>query len=440
MAHSVEKIFNKFKHLNNTKPVLIGVSGGADSVVLAHLLHESGVEIGVAHCHFNLRGADADTDQEFSRQFAENLGVPFYTVKFETQTYAETRKISIQMAARNLRYFWFEKICKENGFGQIAVGTHLTDNIETFLINSARGTGLSGLRGIKPVNGRIIRPLLEITKEDIYDYAKTEKLEWREDLSNQSIKYHRNKIRHKILPVLAEINPNLEETFQRNFKRLSRLDAFVQQQIEDVWNSWVIADGKGFRLPISELLNNEFTDVVLSYKLQPLGYSQSQIQGLIKALDGQSGSVFSSKDYKIHVDRTEVFIQPKRFFTIPDQYAITEFLGEISKPISLKFKDYHTEDLEFSSRKDIAYFDFDKLTFPLILRKWGKGDKLQPFGMKGVKKVSDLLIDAKVPLHKKENVWVLESNNQICWVIGFRSSGLFQVDVDTSHIYVVEMI
>jgi tRNA(Ile)-lysidine synthase len=187
MLHTVEYKFSQFKHLNTNKPVLVGVSGGADSIVLAHLLQKAGVKIGIAHCHFNLRADDADRDQDFSRQFAEMQGVPFFTVRFETKTYAETRKISIQMAARNLRYFWFEKICKENGFDQIAVGTHLTDNIETYLINSTRGTGLSGLRGIKPVSGRIIRPLLEVTKQDIYDYAKTEKLEWREDLSNQSI-------------------------------------------------------------------------------------------------------------------------------------------------------------------------------------------------------------------------------------------------------------
>jgi tRNA(Ile)-lysidine synthase len=237
---------------------------------------------------------------------------------------------------------------------------------------------------------------------------------------------------------LQEINPNLEETFQRNFKRLSRLDAFVQEQIESIWKSWVIPDGKGFRLHISGLLENKFTDVVLSYKLQPLGFSLSQIQDLVTALESQPGVVFSSKDYKIHVDRTEIFIQPKRFFTIPNQYAITEFMGEISKPISLKFKDYHTENLAFSSRKEIAYFDFDKLKFPLTLRQWEKGDRIHPFGMKGVKKVSDLLIDAKVPLHEKENVWVLESHNQICWVIGYRSSELYKVDENTTHVYVVE--
>ena len=440
MQNAVEKKFNSFQHLTTNAPILVGVSGGADSIVLAHLLHKNGYKIGIAHCHFNLRGTDADADQEFSKQFAKQLHVPFYTVKFETQTYADTRKISIQMAARKLRYFWFEKICTENGYDQIAVGTHLTDAIETFIFNATKGSGLSGLRGIKSVNNKVVRPLLQVSKQEIYHYAKKEELTWQEDKSNQSIKYHRNKIRHQILPVLEEINPNLEATFQRNFKRLSRVDSFVLSQIETIWNSWITTDGKGFKLPIQLLVAHEYTDVVLQYKLTPLGFNADQITHIIGALTKQPGANFYSKDYAVYIDRIAIFIQPKRFFTIPNQYAITEFMGEITQPISLKFTDKNTENLQFSTNKNRAYFDFDKLKFPLTLRKWKEGDRLHPFGMKGVKKVSDLLIDAKIPLHQKDHIWVMESANEICWVIGIRSSDKFKVDAKSKRAYIIDSL
>jgi tRNA(Ile)-lysidine synthase len=439
MANKLENIVDSSKLLDVEKTILVGVSGGADSIVLAHLLHKTGYNIAVAHCHFNLRGKDADDDQEFSKKFAKKLNVPFFTVKFETQTYADTRKVSIQMAARNLRYFWFEKICNENHYSQIAVGTHLTDNIETFLFNATKGTGLNGLRGIKPKNKKVVRPLLQVTKEDIYTYAKSEGLEWREDVSNQSIKYHRNKIRHKILPVLKEINPNLEATFQRNFKRLSRLDSFVQQEVDALWNSWVKDDNKEFHISISDLKSNSFSDVVLTYKLQPLGFNISQIDDLLHAITGQPGAIISSKDYHIYIDREEIFVQQKRFFSIPNQYLITEFLGEITKPLTLKFKDHHAKDFTPESDKNSAYFDFDTLRFPLTLRKWEKGDRIKPFGMKGSKKVSDLLIDAKIPLHKKEDIWVLLSKNEICWVVGIRSSESFKIVANTERVYSIEL-
>jgi len=435
----IENNFAEFKFIKHASRIIVGVSGGADSVVLAHLLKKHGFDIAIAHCHFNLRGKDADADQQFTKELASKMQVPFYTIKFETQTYADTRKISIQMAARNLRYFWFEKLCTEHGFDQIAVGTHLTDNIETFLFNATKGTGLSGLRGIKPVNGKIIRPLLHNTKDEIYEYAKAEDLTWREDESNKSIRYHRNKIRHQVLPVLKDINPNLEATFERNFKRLGRVDAFLQNEISEIWDGWVKPEKKGWRLSKSDISNHPFADVVLSYKLPQFGFNDSNVHDLLKALKGQPGSMISSKDYHIYIDRKEIFIQQQRFFSLPNQYQITEFMGEISNPIKLRFTDLHAQKIQFATGNNTAYFDFDKLKFPLTLRKWKNGDTLKPFGMKGVKKVSDLLINHKIPLHEKENVWVLESDGKICWVVGIRSSEEFKVADKTKRVYLVEV-
>lgn len=440
MTSNLENVISKSTSVDLTKKTLVGVSGGADSIVLAHLLFQAGANIAIAHCHFNLRGADADKDQEFCKGFAKQLGVPFFTTKFETHTYADTRKISIQMAARNLRYYWFEKICSENEYEQIAIGTHLTDNIETFLFNATKGTGLSGLRGIKPINGKIVRPLLSTAKEEIIEYATSKKWTWREDASNQSIKYHRNKIRHEVLPVLKEINPNLEATFQRNFKRLRRLDAFVQSKVDELWDSWVTKQGKEVKLKISDLQSNEFADVVLQYKLHPYGFNITNVENLLGALSSQPGSKIKSKDYVIYIDRTEVFIQPKRFFVAPNEYLITEFLGEVSTPIKLKFTDIHSKDLVINKSQAFAYFDFESLQFPLLLRKWKDGDKFHPFGMNGVKKVSDLLIDRKIPAHQKEDIWVMESDDEICWVVGLRSSETHRVSTSTNRVYSIELL
>lgn len=437
MSNIVETYVSENPYLEKSSTILVGVSGGADSVVLAYVLHKLGFSISMAHCHFNLRGDDANRDQKFTRDFARSLGVPFHSTKFETQVYADTRKVSIQMAARDLRYFWFEKLCKQNNYAQIAVGTHLTDNMETFVFNAAKGTGLSGLRGIKPQNGRVVRPLLQVGKEEIYAYAKSKGLTWREDLSNQSIKYARNKIRHQVLPVLSEINPNLEATFQRNFQTLGRVDAFMVFQMKAIWEKWVIREDKGIKIAIEDLKKYEFADVVLSYQLKPYGFNSAHVKNLLKAIYGQSGAMVSSVDYHIYIDRDFVFIQQKRFFSVGADFKVTEFLGEISDPIPLKFEDHHAQNFEIIPNKKTACLDFDKLIFPLNLRQWREGDTFYPFGMKGKKKISNLLIDCKIPKHEKQNIWVLESDGEICWVVGVRPSDKFKIDAQTQRVYQV---
>lgn len=432
-------ILNTFPEVNAADKILVGCSGGADSVVLAHLLHKEGYKIGLAHCHFNLRGEDADLDQAFVRALAQQLDVPFITTKFETATYAQTRGISIQMAARNLRYFWFEKIRKEDNYQWIAIGSHLTDNIETFLFNATKGTGIKGLRGIKKVNGPIIRPFLRFSKKEILDYANTEKLEWREDLSNASLKYARNKIRHEVLPVLESLNPNLEATFNRNFERLSELEKFANSQMDAIWEEWVTSSDKGLILTIQSIQNNPHSKAILRYKLEEFGFNGTHVTDLLEAINGQPGSKIESKDFVIYVDRSVVHIHPKRFFAPPEEYLITEFIGELSDPVPLKLTHYH-EPVKIIPDRKMAYFDFDKLVFPLRIRKWKAGDSFRPFGMTGKKKISDYLIDEKVPNHEKENIWIIEDQKEICWIVGMRPSETFRVSAKTKQMYTIEWL
>lgn len=442
MAISLEKNIRSSTFLRPDTTILVGLSGGADSIVLGYLLHQEGFQIEIAHCHFNLRGESADADQNFSKGFAERLGVPFHTVKFETQEYAEKKGVSIQMAARDLRYNWFEQIRKDRNLDKIAVGTHLTDAIETFIFNATRGAGLSGLRGIKSENGNVIRPLISVSKEEIYAYAKSKGLKWVEDASNESIKYHRNKIRHKVLPILKEINPNMDATFKRNFDRLSRLEAFVENEIDVIWNRWSVEKDDQIILSILELQAYEFTDVVLIRKLGDFGFNKSQVEDLMQVLEGSDyvGSMIKGKEYQINVDRSEIFIRPLALKNIEEEYIINDVDEEIDQPIHLKFKELSIEHITWSKAQNVAFFDIDKLAFPLKLRKWRVGDKIKPFGMSGTKKVSDLLIDHKIPLHLKAHIWVLESNAEIVWVVGLRSSQKHKVDSSSLKVCKVELL
>lgn len=442
MKNLQESLKSILRELCSGKSILVGVSGGADSMALAEILHSAGYTIEIAHCHFNLREIDADSDQAFVQNYATQLGVPFHTIKFETQSYADKNQVSIQMAARSLRYEWFEKIRVERSLDKIAVGTHLTDNIETFLLNSIRGTGLRGLRGIKMENGHIIRPLIQTTKQEIYDYVRSQGLDWVEDQSNKSVKYHRNKIRHDVLPHMKEINPNLEPTFNRNFKRLGRLDAFVEQEVDLVWAAWVNHTDTALEISISKIKAHDFADVVLNRKLDVFGFNPTHVDDLLNTLNTNLfvGKQIKSDQYLMIVDREVIYLNSIEPSVLDQEVLIDQNTSNLQDPLRLEFKRSSRKDLSFKRDHSIAYFDLEKLQFPIKLRRWQKGDRIHPFGMKGVKKVSDLLIDNKIPLHKKDHVWVLESQEEIIWVVGVRASERFKVDTNSKEVYQINIL
>lgn len=421
---------------NKLTPVLVGVSAGVDSMVLAHILISQKLPIAIAHCNFKLRGAAAINDEDFVREFADKNQVPFHTISFETSKYAASQKVSIQMAARTLRYKWFDKLCDQNGYEQIAVGTHLTDSIETFIFNATKGTGLAGLRGIKEQNGRVIRPLLKASKQDIYAYADKHKIAFREDLSNAETKYARNKIRHKVLPVLKEINPNLSDTFVRNFSRLQRTETFLNVQLNEAWNTISKTDSKKIIIDKNALSAHAFADLVLQFGLKEFGFTEVQLTDALNSM--RVGAKFESTTHTLLIERQSliVFKTPKE--NPVNQYLIREFLGEITHPIHLVFKDDFVHEIAIQKSMYHAYFDFDTLQFPLTLRCWKPGDKMKPFGMHGSKKVSDILTDAKIPAHQKPTTLVLLSNEKIIWVVGVRASKTCSVTSKTKRIYAIE--
>lgn len=421
--------------LKLNEPVLVAVSGGADSVVLANVLHQLGVPMAIAHCNFQLRGAEADKDETLVKQLATNLGCEFHVIRFNTTNYAQTRKVSIQMAARDLRYKWFDKLCHQHGYAQIVVGTHLTDSIETFLFNAAKGTGIAGLRGIKGLNQKVVRPFIRVTKQEIYAYANTHQLAYREDASNAEIKYARNKIRHKVLPVLQEINPDLEHTFARNFERLQRTENYLHAKLQADWEQLAHWHEEELIIHTQSVKQMPFVREVLNYGLQEFGFTDTQIANVITA---QTGAVFTSKMYTLTVQQNQWVM-----LKTPDEVAtgvvhIREFLGEITQPVHLVFKDDFVHQVTIDKNPKHAFFDFDALTFPLVLRPWKAGDVIQPFGMKGTKKVSDIINEAKIPLPKKPLVYVLESNRTIIWVVGLRAANTFKVTPKTQRIYAIE--
>ena len=423
--------------------ILLTVSGGVDSVVMCNLFHKAGIKFGIAHCNFNLRGEESNDDEKFVEKLAKKYKVPFYGVLFFTQQHAERNKISVQMAARELRYNWFEEIRQKDGYTYIATAHHQDDSIETFFINVIRGTGIAGLHGILPKQGNIIRPLLFATKNEIIEYAAKEKIKYREDSSNASDKYMRNKIRHSIIPVLRELNPKIDSSISTLIKRVQDVEAIYKIEIEKQRLDILSQKEGSICISIEKLKKLNPISSYLYGLLSPFNFNESQIEEIINCLDKESGKQFYSDTHRLIRDRKDLIID---CFT----KSIVEN-SHLPPPINYNTASIDSEDFtisfEIKNREPninkslaTATLDFDKLVFPLELRKWKQGDTFYPFGMKGKKKLSDYFIDNKVPLNKKENTWLLTSDGKIVWVVGMRIDNRFKITKGTKRIYFVELL
>jgi tRNA(Ile)-lysidine synthase len=420
-VHSLQKRFQDYIHSNHLlekgEKVLLAVSGGLDSMVMAQLFVEEGIEISLAHCNFGLRGDESDGDEAFVMRWADSHQINCFVKSFDLAGG------STQLEARNVRYQWFDELLKEHKLGKIATAHHLNDSLETVLINLSRGTGIKGLTGISIQNDHIVRPLLFATKEELHTYAMDVGLKWREDSSNQKMDYDRNLIRHEVVPELMKLNPSLLRTFRLTSERIDHASTIVSLKVKEISNQYLIEESGGWRLDL-DWVSNGSDELVLAELLSPFGVNYVTAKEIF-AVRGKSGKSFPVDNWLITMDRSTIFIDSNKLLEFQElvidavgSYELGENCFEISK--------IEKEDVEFSSN-NVAFFDAKTLDFPLKVRPWVEGDKFQPMGMKGNKKVSDFLIDEKIPVSKKKKVLVLESNRNIAWVIGHRIGDPFKI-------------
>ncbi|KUG09573.1 tRNA lysidine(34) synthetase TilS [Solirubrum puertoriconensis] len=423
-----------------TDQLLVAVSGGMDSVVLLDVLHCLGVGVAVAHCHFGLRGEEADADEEFVRKLAKKYDAPYFAEFFDTKGFAAQEGLSTQMAARVLRYQWFEQVRRTQQLGYIATAHHRRDAAETMLLNLTHGTGLRGLHGIPARQGHVVRPLLGIGKEDMFDYVVERRLVWREDSSNESTAYQRNKLRHDVLPTLRELNPNLDETLRHTAERVQGAELLVQHMVEQATQQARRDENEAVYINIGVLQNTPATAVVLQEMLRPFHFSWLVVKDIVASFRATSGRQFESPTHLLVKDRDQLVITPKNlgsFGTYQLQQGQPELVAE---GLRLTVTERPAEGYKIPRSREVAAFDADKLKFPLMLRKWREGDWFMPIGLKGKKKLSDFLIDEKVPLNLKPQVPLLVTpDGKVTWVVGMRPDDRFKVTEETQRVLEVRL-
>ena len=428
-------IKTKFSFLETSR-VLVAISGGMDSVVLTNLCHQLKLNFALAHCNFNLRGSESDADEEFVLQLAEALDLEVFVESFDTKAYAEEHKLSIQMAARELRYDWFQELSEQLNFDYIVTAHHADDNLETFLINLTRGTGLDGLTGIPEINGNIVRPLLPFSRQTLEAYAAENELKWRNDSSNASTKYLRNKLRHDVIPVLKDINKNLLQNFQTTLDNLNDTADIVEESLNAVLKRAIISiDNSEIRFKVAEFKQLNNPKAYLHEFLKDYGFSEWN--DVLNLLDAQSGKQVFSSSYRLLKDR-DILILTELTSEDNNQFiSISKKDAKMALPIGDLCFDGVSE-ME-NTHSNIIYVDESKIKFPLAVRKWQEGDYFFPLGMKGKKKLSKYFKDEKFSLIDKENSWLLCSEDSILWVIGKRADDRFKVTDNTKQILKFEI-
>lgn len=437
------KVFLSFikqhRLLKDGQRVLLAVSGGLDSMVMVELFRQSSFPFALAHCNFQLRGAEADKDQAFVEQTASNLSVPVFTKQFDTRSVARRQNISIQMAARQLRYDWLEEIRKMHGYDAVATAHHQDDAIETLLINITRGTGISGLKGIPRKNNNVIRPVLFATREAIEQFAKEKDLSWQEDRSNRETTYIRNKLRHQVIPTLKNINPSLSESLEDFFEKMEGVDTIYQAEIARQKKTCVQQKNEELHIMLSPLQQLPAPQTFLYEWLKNYDFSSATCRDIYDNLNNQAGKTFTSPTHTAFLDRQSLIIVPNRNNpgNRSDCVQITAETKNLNcGPYTLSIETGQMSEAPgLPAGPHCLMADLDKLSFPLQMGPWKAGDRLVPIGMTGHKKVSDLLTDAKIPLHQKRDVMVLKSGEDIVWVPGIRADHRFRITNNTKRYF-----
>ena len=460
MLQEFQAYINRCNLIAKGDQLILALSGGIDSMVLADLLLKSKVDFVVAHCNFHLRGEESDGDEQFVRDFAEKRGIQCFVKHFDTEQYASEQSISIEMAARDLRYAWFEELRQQLGYNKIAVAHHADDQAETFFINLLRGAGLNGLKGMRTQNGAIIRPLLWASREQIHQYAVENQILWREDHTNAENVYLRNKIRNRLLPVFDELHPEARQGLYKSLEHLSAENDLYRELLKEKLFQIVEYDGGVQRLPYSVFLDcfavpprndakrlsetkvSEPVDgPTLSFQLlfewlRQYGFNTDQCHFIFEAMQTGVGNKYYSPTHQLVIGRNELQLSAIK---TGDDEEIQIKIGEeeITTPIHLRFSNYEkTSDFLIDKSPNVALLDADKLQFPLTLRHWRHGDRFHPLGMKGSKLLSDFFVDQKFTEAQKEQVLLLTSaKNEILWVAGYRIDNHFKVTTETKSVF-----
>lgn len=433
MLQKLQNHINKNLPFLNGKKLLIAVSGGIDSMVLVHLLHQLKLDISVAHCNFNLRGKESDEDTEFVKSECNRYNIKLFINHFDTNEYADLHKLSIQVAARQLRYDWFNEVLKKEGFDYLLTAHHLDDSIETFLINFTRGTGLEGLTGIPQQNGKIVRPLLPFSREEIETFANENGIKWREDSSNASDKYLRNKLRHNVIPILKELNPGFTDAFQQTLENLKQANSMVDDASRIVYRKVVEDVNYQKKINLTELMVLPNYKAYLYQWLKPFGFTAWE--DIYDLVDAQSGKQIFSEHYRLLKDRNELILAEKNE---SESEIFPVYEDRVNLNVPLKIAVCNKGDISLE-QKGFIFVDKDTLKFPLTFRKWQEGDYFYPSGMTGKKKLSKYFKDEKYSLIDKENTWLLCSENEVVWIVGKRADRRFLANETTQTIIKIEL-
>ncbi len=420
-------INTSFSHLREGK-FLLACSGGLDSVVLSHLCQSAGLDFALAHCNFNLRGDASDGDEAFVKKLAAELDKEFYVISFNTVDYVNKNKVSLQMAARELRYDWFQGLMEQKGWSTLVTAHHADDNLETFLINLSRGTGIDGLTGIPEKTASISRPLLKYSRVQLEAYAKDRNLEWREDLSNQETKYLRNKIRHQIVPLLKELHPTFLANFNQTQHFLRQTSGIAEDHINQIKEQLFSRDNEVIKISISELMKLNPLEGYLYALLNEYGFMEwNDVLSLLTAMGGKE---VRSKTHRLLKHREYLLLEEISIST-GMEYAINEEDKRLEEPLKMSLDIVGKIE---ETGNTILYVDKETLKYPLTVRKWRKGDYFYPFGMRGSKKVAKFFKDIKMDQISKEKQWLLCSDDNVVWVMGKRGDDRFKVTDNTKKI------
>jgi tRNA(Ile)-lysidine synthase len=426
-------IKSRFPFLEKSK-ILIAISGGMDSVVLTNLCHKMKLNFALAHCNFNLRGKESDADEDFVLQLAEDLNLEVFIESFDTENYAKEQQLSIQMAARELRYTWFNELMEQLKFDYLLTAHHADDNLETFLINLSRGTGLEGLTGIPEINGTIVRPLLTFSRNELEVYAIENKISWREDSSNITTKYLRNKIRHDVIPALKVANPQVLQNFNKTLTFLQDSNEIIEDRIVEIQKKVVSVEEDMIRMNIKKIQKLSNSKAYLYQLLKDFNFTEwDDVTALLTA---QSGKQVFSETHRLLKDR-DTLILSENVLINDVKISIPEIEGQVKTPLGTL--NFGTVSKINKSNDTAIYVDLDTLKFPLTIRKWEEGDFFYPFGMKGKKKLSKYFKDEKLSLIEKEHIRLLCSGTDIVWIVGKRADERFKVTDKTKTILKIEL-